>query len=76
MIGTSEDEFSKVMHKLLEEAQRPGGLIRKLFEQEVQTNRSPTVNDRNQKGNKEGNFSFKSSNLKKNKNFHQHLSYI
>ncbi|RVX20496.1 hypothetical protein CK203_002554 [Vitis vinifera] len=41
-VRTSEDEFSKVMHKLLEEAQRPGGLIRKLFEQEVQTNRSPT----------------------------------
>ncbi|KAL6338307.1 hypothetical protein AAG906_018582 [Vitis piasezkii] len=51
--GTSEDEFSKVMHKLLEEAQRPGGLMRKLFEQEVQTNRSPTVNARNQKSNKE-----------------------
>ncbi|RVW54749.1 hypothetical protein CK203_071945 [Vitis vinifera] len=55
--GTSEDEFSKVMHKLLEEAQRPGGLIRKLFEQEVQTNRSPTVNDRNQKSNEDSNWS-------------------
>ncbi|KAJ9696093.1 hypothetical protein PVL29_008374 [Vitis rotundifolia] len=50
---TSKDEFGKVMHKLLEEAQRPGGLIRKLFEQEAQTNRSPIVNDRNQKCNKE-----------------------
>ncbi|KAJ9696089.1 hypothetical protein PVL29_008372 [Vitis rotundifolia] len=50
---TSEDKFGKVMHKLFEEAQRPGGLIRKLFEQEAQINRSPAINDRSKKCNEE-----------------------
>ena len=66
----------KVMPKLLEEAQRLGSLIYKLFEQEAQTNRSPTVNDKSQKCLEEGNFFFKSTNLKKNNFFYKHSSYV
>ena len=84
MIGTSEkgvgndmhkqvESSTNLMHKLLEEAQRSTGLIHELLEQ---AHRLPTMNENNQKWHKsikEGNLSFKSANLKENKNFHKHL---